>query len=202
MLDGLKCEPVPLVRVAQLHPVFNVHAPDHDAVMPYDRACQIDPGAEPPLLAAWFEDLDEPFDDPVLGLRHCRFKFRTGMRAAKNIRASPATFGTFSQRARPSDDEYLTEIVARLASGHCAPNCSDVGFGLAGKTLDLGRDDQTIPTAEVVVEHRWGDADLIDDVVDAHGRLAAGIDGRHGKLEDPGPVVIHHGSTLEGRRWQ
>ncbi|CAB4566456.1 unannotated protein [freshwater metagenome] len=122
------------------------------------------------------------------------------MRAAKNIRASPATFGTFSQRARPSDDEYLTEIVARLASGYCTPNCSDVGFGLAGITLDLGGNDQAITTAEVVVEHRRGDAHLVDDVVDAHGRLAAGIDGRDGKLEDPGPVVIHHGSTLRGRR--
>jgi hypothetical protein len=112
--------------------MFNVHAPDHDAVMPHDRACQIDPGAEPPLLAAWFEDLDEPFDDPVLRLCHGYFEFRTGMRAAKNIRASPATFGTFSQRARPSDDEYLTEIVARLASGHCTPDGSDVGLGPAG----------------------------------------------------------------------
>jgi hypothetical protein len=67
---------------------------------------------------------------------------------------------------------------------------------LAGEALNLSSDDEAVTISEVVVEDRRRNASFLDDVIDAHRRLAARVDGSDGEIKDLGAIVVSHAVTL------
>jgi hypothetical protein len=148
------------------------------------------------------EDSNQTLNNLILRTKHFGFKFGACKRAADHTYATPSTFLAPDESLFPDVNESGLQFLARLTLRKSFSNCVDVLADLAGVALDLCSDNEAITISEVVVKDRRRNASFLNDVVDAHRRLAARVDGSDGEIKDFAAIVISHAVTLRppGRR--
>jgi hypothetical protein len=85
-------ELIPLSELTLLCAAFYKYATEQNAVLPGNRAWEVDAISEPPSFVARLEDGSQTLNDFVLCTKHFGFKFGACKRAADHAHATPSTF--------------------------------------------------------------------------------------------------------------